>query len=102
MAATPAFLKSAVWRKALQGAADALEPRPGGRPRKTAVDPTVELAALQARNAELERQLAEMRSRVELAILPFLHKGAAGGRAGGNRKQPGPKRSGSGDKQPGG
>lgn len=84
-------------RQALQGAADALEPRPGGRPRKAAADPTVELTALRARNAELERQLAEMRTRVELAILPFLHKGAGGG-----RKKPGAKGPGGSGKEPGG
>lgn len=77
-----------VRRRALQGALDGLLPRPGGRPRKeTSVDPQ-ELMALRARNAELERQIAEMRARVELAILPFLGAGAPSNR--GSRKKPEP------------
>lgn len=89
-------------RQALQGALDALEPRPGGRPRKAAADPTVELTALRARNAELERQLAEMRTRVELAILPFLRRGADGGSPGGGRREPAAKRTRRNGKKPGG
>jgi hypothetical protein len=62
-------------RQALQGALDGLVKKPGGRPRKDAMTPEEEIAALRARNAELEHELVEMRARVELAILPFLSKG---------------------------
>jgi transposase-like protein len=71
-------------KRALQGAHDALLPRPGGRPRKEVTATAEELAALRARNAELERQLAEMRARVEVAILPFL-----GNKHGGKRRAKG-------------
>lgn len=62
-------------RQMLQAALDGLTPREGGRPRKEVVVSVDELQALQARNQELERQLAEMRARVELALLPFLGHG---------------------------
>jgi len=64
-------------RRALQGALDALAPRATGRPRKEAAISADEVAALQRRNAELERQLTEMRARIEVAVLPFL-EGATG------------------------
>ena len=47
-------------RRALQGALDALVPRAGGRPRKEVTVTIEEVAALRARNTELERQLAEI------------------------------------------
>lgn len=62
-------------RQTLQAALDGLVPRPGGRPRKEVAVSVSELEALRARNLQLERELAEMRARVELAILPFLGKG---------------------------
>lgn len=61
-------------RRALQGAVDALGSRATGRPRRDATISPDEVAALRKRNAELERQLTEMRARVELALLPFLEK----------------------------
>jgi transposase-like protein len=67
-------------RRVLQGALDALEPRPIGRPSKEVTVSVVEVAALRERNAELEQQLTEMRARVELAILPFLGKRRRGKR----------------------
>jgi transposase-like protein len=67
-------------RRALQGALDALVPRAGGRPRKEATVSADEVVALRARNAELERQLAEMRARVEVALWPFLGKQPGGKR----------------------
>jgi transposase-like protein len=67
-------------RQALQGALDALVPRPGGRPRKEPEVTVAELEALRLRNQQLEREIAEMRARVELAILPFLGKGKRKGR----------------------
>ena len=67
-------------RRMLQGALDALVPRAGGRPRKEEAVSADEVEALRARNAELERQLAEMRARVELALLPFLGKQPGGKR----------------------
>lgn len=71
-------------RQALQGALDALVKKPGGRPRSEAVVSEEEVAALRLRNAALERELAEMRARVELAILPFLGKRPGGKRSRGN------------------
>src|SRR5262245_44623798 len=59
-------------RRALQSALDGLVPRAGGRPRKEVTVSAEEVAALRARNAELEKQLTELRARVELAILPYL------------------------------
>jgi len=62
-------------RQTLQMALDGLVRKPGGRPRKDLALTADEVAALQARNAELERELVELRARVELALLPFLGKG---------------------------
>jgi hypothetical protein len=62
-------------RQTLQAALDGLVKKPGGRPRKEVSLTADEVAALQARNAELEREIVELRARVELALLPFLGKG---------------------------
>lgn len=67
-------------QQALQAALDGLVRKPGGRPRKEVVVSPVELDALRTRNMQLEREIAEMRARVELAILPFLGKGKRGSR----------------------
>lgn len=67
-------------RQTLQTALDGLKPRPGGRPRKQPEALVAELESLRLRNQQLERELAEMRARVELAILPFLGKGKRKGR----------------------
>ena len=75
-------------RRALQGALEALVPRAGGRPRKEVTVSVEEVAALRARNAELERQLAELRSRVELAILPYLGKAPGGKRSRSDQPEP--------------
>ncbi len=73
-------------RQTLQAALDRLQPRPGGRPRKEPEVSMAELEALRLRNQQLERDLAEMRARVELAILPFLGKGSRKGRDPGGAK----------------
>ena len=75
-------------RRALQGALDALVPRALGRPRQEVTVPADEVAALRARNAELEHQLAAMRARVELAILPSLGKSPRGKRQRSDRLEP--------------
>jgi len=62
-------------RQTLQAALDGLVRKPGGRPRKEVSLTADEVVALQARNAELEREIVELRARVELALLPFLGKG---------------------------
>lgn len=67
-------------RQTLQAALDGLKPRPGGRPRKEPEVSVAEMEALRVRNQQLERDLAEMKARVELAILPFLGKGKRGSR----------------------
>src|SRR4030095_6149736 len=54
-------------RMALQGALNALTPRPGGRPPKEVTVSEAEVVALRDRNAQLEREIVELRSRVELA-----------------------------------
>lgn len=46
-----------------------------------------EVEQLRARNAELERAMAEMRARVELAVLPFRGTQPGGKRR--NGKKPG-------------
>ena len=76
-------------RQALQGALEALLPRPGGRPRKEAAVSAEELATLRLRNAELERELVELRARVEMAILPFLGKKPGTARRQRDRPEPG-------------
>jgi hypothetical protein len=74
-------------RQTLQAAVDGLVKKPGGRPRKETSLSAVEVAALQLRNAELERELTELRARVELALLPFLGKGTtSGARRAGRRR----------------
>ena len=67
-------------QQALQAALDGLVRKPGGRPRKDVAVSVTELEALRTRNMQLERELAEMRARVELAILPFLGKVKRGSR----------------------
>jgi hypothetical protein len=79
-------------RQTLQAAVDGLVKKPGGRPRKETSMSAAEVAALQLRNAELEREIAELRARVELALLPFLGKGATPG-----ARRAGRRRSGGGD-----
>lgn len=63
-----------VRQQALQAAVNSLIRRPGGRPRKEAPVSAEEWRALLARNAEIEREIRELRSRIELAVLPFLRK----------------------------
>lgn len=63
-------------RQMLQGALSALELRPGGRPRKQVEIAEVDITALRAENAQLRRELQEMRARVELAVLPLVRSGA--------------------------
>jgi len=75
-------------RRALQGALDGLVPRAGGRPRKEVTVSAEEVVALRKRNAELERQLTEMRARIELALLPFLEKPTGGTRRGSEKTSP--------------
>lgn len=75
-------------RRALQGALDALVPRALGRPRTEVTVSADEVAALRARNAELERQLAAMRARVELALLPSLGKPPRGKRQRSDQLEP--------------
>ena len=75
-------------RRALQGALDALAPRATGRPRKEATISADEVVALRKRNAELERQLTDMRARIELAMLPFLEKPPGAPRRRGGKTAP--------------
>jgi len=56
-------------RRAWQGAAAALEPRPAGRPRRQAPARQERVVELEARVRELERELAVSRAREELASL---------------------------------
>jgi hypothetical protein len=76
-------------RQTLQGAVDAAVKKPGGRPRKETSLSAAEVAALQLRNAELEREITELRARVELALLPFLGKGTTPGARRTGRRRPG-------------
>jgi len=57
-------------RRALQAAVEALEPRPGGRPRSQQQPQLTHIAELEARVLELERELALSRAREELASIP--------------------------------
>jgi len=59
-------------KQALQGALDALEARPVGRPRRVVTVTHEEVEAMQQRIVELERDATILRSRLELAILPLL------------------------------
>jgi hypothetical protein len=59
-----------VWReRALQAVVDAMEPRPAGRPREKAEPESADVARLEKRIAELEREIAVLRAREELAVL---------------------------------
>ena len=60
-------------RQALQGALDALEPKPAGRPRRSA-EQSEDVQALQQRIHELEHDAQLLRSRLELAVLPLLQE----------------------------
>jgi hypothetical protein len=59
-------------RQVLQGALDALQARPVGRPSRWMPPSEEEVLALRARVAELERDATVLRARLELAILPIL------------------------------
>lgn len=59
-------------RRVLQGALDALQPRPMGRPRREPVVSDEEVRTLRRRIAELERDATVLRSRLELSVLPLL------------------------------
>lgn len=59
-------------KQALQGALDALQPKPVGRPRRVTAHSEAEVEAMQQRIVELERDAVVLRSRLELAILPLL------------------------------
>jgi hypothetical protein len=67
-------------RRAWQGALAALEPRPGGRPRRQPDPQQERVAELEARVRELERELAVSRAREELACLPRPEKKTTGPR----------------------
>lgn len=71
----------------LGGAADAIRPRPRGRPRR--VDPTsAEVRALQARIAELELALHTTALRSEIALtMPFLLDRAGRKKKGADRRR---------------
>jgi hypothetical protein len=56
--------------RALTGAVQGLAPRPTGRPRLLPSRSEQEVAALQQRIAELERDNAILQARLELAVLP--------------------------------
>jgi transposase-like protein len=64
-------------RQMLQGALSALELRPGGRPRKVVEISEEEIKALRAENAKLQRELQEVRARVQLAVLPLVRAGTS-------------------------
>src|SRR6202521_3010891 len=60
---------------ALQGALTALEPRPPGRPSRTATADTEEIRVLRRRVVELEQALHEAQVREEIAlVLPHLQR----------------------------
>jgi hypothetical protein len=59
-------------KQVLQGALDALQARPVGRPRRVSQHTDEEVEAMANRIAELEHELTLLRSRLELAILPLL------------------------------
>jgi len=61
-------------KQVLQGALDALQPKPVGRPRRVTQRTEDEVEAMEQRIAELERDEAILRSRLELAILPLLRE----------------------------
>jgi transposase-like protein len=60
-------------RQALRGAADALAPRPVGRPPRDALEPPPAVARLEARVRELELALQAALVRTDVALtMPFL------------------------------
>jgi len=59
-------------KRALQGALDALLPRPGGRPRNEVAVSLGEVEAMRERIAELEVYAAKLRAQLEIAMLPLL------------------------------
>jgi hypothetical protein len=61
-------------KQVLQGALDALEPRPVGRPRRASQMTDDEVEAMQERIVELERDAKILRTRLELAVLPLLQE----------------------------
>jgi hypothetical protein len=67
-------------RHAWQGALAALEPRPGGRPRRRPSPQEDRVAELESRVRELERELTLSRAREELACLPGREKKRRGKR----------------------
>lgn len=79
-------------KQALQGALDALQAKPVGRPRRAASVSEEEIEAMRQRIAELEHDAAIQRSRLELAILPLLKKprrSKSGGQTSPAREDPG-------------
>lgn len=61
-------------KQVLQGALDALQPKPVGRPRRVTARTEEEVEAMAQHIAELERDAAILRSRLELAILPLMQE----------------------------
>ena len=62
-------------KQVLQGALDALQPKPAGRPKRVTARTEEEVEAMEQRIAELEHDAVVLRSRLELAVLPLLqHK----------------------------
>lgn len=61
-------------KQVLQAALGGLQPRPVGRPRRVAVKTEEEILAMERQIKELEQDMAVLRSRVELAVLPLLRK----------------------------
>jgi hypothetical protein len=59
-------------KRTLQGALDALLPRPGGRPRNEVAVSLEEVEAMRERIAELEVYAAKLRAQLEIAMLPLL------------------------------
>lgn len=66
----------------LQAALDALQPKRVGRPPKVSTRTEAEYRALERRNAELEDEVAMLRTQVEVAGLP-----AAASREGSKRRR---------------
>lgn len=59
-------------KRALQGALDALQPRPGGRPRNEVTVSPEEVEEMRDRIAELEIYAAKLRAQLEITVLPLL------------------------------
>jgi hypothetical protein len=72
-------------KQVLQGALDALQARPVGRPRRATSVSEDEVQAMRRRIAELERDAKIQRSRLELAILPLLGGRPRSKRGGGTK-----------------